>query len=180
MADQEIFLKTIGDNYRQIKKELQNFSKGQWDEDIFQDSIVKCYNAITKKGYLKDTSLQGCKNYLFRSFKTNLVRETQYCRNKLRANWSEVVDMPDTKSDHTDLFNDYASIYICHKIEQAIRDNIITDDEYYCFRQKTFNKITYKKLNIPDARKKVKRVRDWCRKNIDYNEIVNQFNEYYD
>ena len=46
MEDAVKFINTVNDNYETIKKELQSYcdSVGEkFDEDIFQDTIIKCY-----------------------------------------------------------------------------------------------------------------------------------------
>ena len=83
MKDEEIFLNYINNHYQLLKNKYRKFCKEkdyQWDEDIYSDTILKCYEAIERKGKMEDPSDQGIENYFFRSFKQNLQREKQYCR----------------------------------------------------------------------------------------------------
>lgn len=78
MEDATKFINTINDHYETVKKELQSYcdSVGErFDEDIFQDTILKCYLLVEKNGEMKDSSYQGCKNFMFQAFKRNLKRE---------------------------------------------------------------------------------------------------------
>ena len=79
MSDTDKFMHYINDHYNHLKYKYINFcrEKGyQWDEDIFQDTILKCHDAINKKGKLQDTTDYGIESYFFISFKMNLKRET--------------------------------------------------------------------------------------------------------
>ena len=87
MVDQRKFLNYINDNYTKLKHKYARYCKEnniQWDEDTFSDTILKCYDAIKKKGGLDDCTDQGIENYFFKSFKMNIMREKQYARNMKR------------------------------------------------------------------------------------------------
>lgn len=115
MNDAQLFINTINDNYEEIKQELTNYCDSvskTFDEDIFQDTILKCYLLIEKQGEMKDPSYQGIKNYLFMSFKINMNREKQYARNQKRD---------DNISDLNDLYERYSSQVVNRAREVEIR-----------------------------------------------------------
>ena len=54
MKDGQKFLKHINDNYTLLKNKYRRFCKEkdyEWDEDIYSDTIIKCYEAIERKGH---------------------------------------------------------------------------------------------------------------------------------
>lgn len=195
MKDEQLFINHINDNYDTLKAKYKAFcweKDYQWDEDIFSDTIISCYNAIEKKGKLNDTSSQGIENYFFRSFKTNLQREKQYCRVAKRdANISDdnIFQLYDEyyNKEHTpeqikllnDLWKDFATLYILLKIE----DN--WDSEHFLlFRLKYLvPQMTYKRLaittNVQKCRQKVIDVKNWVRDNISKEEIKDAFSKAY-
>ena len=87
MTDQDLFINYINQHYDELKAKYKAFcgvNNYNWNWDIFQDTIIKCYDAIAKKGKLLDTTPQGIENYFFIAFKLNVKREGQYARNMKR------------------------------------------------------------------------------------------------
>ena len=133
MKDEKIFLNYINDHYQLLKNKYRKFCKEkdyQWDEDIYSDTILKCYEAIERKGKMEDPSDQGIENYFFRSFKQNLQREKQYCRvskrdlniksddiNQLYEEWFNYTKDTSTNKIKRDLFKDFGILYIMMKVE---------------------------------------------------------------
>ena len=195
MEDKELFINHISNNYDVLKAKYKAFcweKDYQWNEDIFSDTILSCYNAIEKKGKLNDTTNQGIENYFFRSFKQNIQREKQYCRVAKRdANISDdnIFQLYDEyyNKEHTpeqikllsDLWKDFATLYILMKVE----DNF--DGEHFLlFRLKYLvPHMTYKKLaittNVQKCRQKVIDVKNWVRENISKEEIKDAFSKVY-
>ena len=195
MEDKELFINHISNNYDVLKAKYKAFcweKDYQWNEDIFSDTILSCYNAIEKKGKLNDTTNQGIENYFFRSFKQNIQREKQYCRVAKRdANISDdnIFQLYDEyyNKEHTpeqikllsDLWKDFATLYILMKVE----DNF--DGEHFLlFRLKYLvPHMTYKKLaittNVQKCRQKVIDVKNWVRENISKEEIKDAFQRVY-
>ena len=195
MEDATIFINYINDNYTSLKRKYRRFCTEkdyQWDEDIFSDTILNCYNAIEKKGKLNDTTNQGIENYFFRSFKQNLQREKQYCRvskrdlnynsdniNEVYEEWYNANNTPERIKLLSDLWKDFATLYILTKVE----DNF--DSEHFLlFRLKyLIPQMTYKKLQektqAKKCRQKVVDVKNWVKVNVSKDEIKIAFNRMY-
>ena len=195
MTDARLFLEYINDNYEILKNKYKTMCVQNqliWDEDVFSNTILSCYNAINKKGKLEDTSNQGIENYFFRSFKQNVQRERQYCRvskrdlnynsdsiNLAYENWYN--DTKDTAINkiRSDLYKDFATLYIMHRVEDEF------DAEHFrLFNLKTLiPDMTYKKLQektkCTSCRQKVIDVRNWVRNNVTKEEIKKAFNLMY-
>lgn len=77
----DTFINYIGDNYDIVKYKLSkicsNFNGILFDEDIFHDTIIKIDDRLGKK-ILNDNEYE---KYMFKSFRTNLVRDKLYHRN---------------------------------------------------------------------------------------------------
>lgn len=191
MEDAVKFINTVNDNYETIKKELQSYcdSVGQtFDEDIFQDTIIKCYTLIDKNGEMKDSSYQGCKNFMFQAFKRNLKREQQYARNQKRdgnvtnlSKHNEVYLNSKLTSEEklkSDLYKDFATLYLLKQVEEQF-----DGEHFYLFRLKTFTNMTYaqlaEKTGIKGCRQKVVDVKNWLKENVKQQDIKDEFDEIY-
>lgn len=195
MEDKTLFINYINDHYNQLKAKYKQFcieKQYNWDEDIFSDTIIKCYDAIEKKGKLNDTTNQGIENYFFRSFKQNLQREKQYCRVakrdlnvtsdnifQLYDEWYNEEYTPEHTKLLNDLWKDFATLYIITKVE----DN--WDNEHFLlFRLKYLvPQMTYKRLQektqAKKCRQKVVDVKNWVQENISKDEIKEAFTRMY-
>lgn len=191
MEDAKRFINTVNDNYETIKKELQSYcdSVGEtFDEDIFQDTILKCYTLIEKNGEMKDSSYQGCKNFMFQAFKRNLKRETQYARNQKRdgnitnlSKYNEVYlnsKLTQEEKLKSDLYKDFATLYLMKMVEENF-----DGEHFYLFRLKTFTNMTYaqlaEKTGIKGCRQKVVDVKNWLKENVKQQDIKDEFDEIY-
>ena len=194
MTDQDLFLNYISEHYNQLKYKYINFCKQhnyQWDEDIFSDTILKCYDAITKKGKLNDTTPQGVENYFFIAFKLNIKREGQYARNTKRdlnvtsdeindtyEQWYNDNHISAMEKIKSDLFKDFSILYIMMLVE-----NNFDSEHFYLFRIKTLGNLTYKQLaektKIKASRQKVITVKTWLKENLAKDDIKKAFNEMY-
>lgn len=190
VEDNRLFINYISDHYNQLYYKYRQFCKEkdyQWDEDIFQDTIVNCYSAITKKGKLQDTTSQGIENYFFKSFKMNLMREKQYARNQKRDLNVEADDVDvmyeewtnNNKEDSrtkivSDMWKDFSCLYIMMLVE----DNW-DDEHFYLFRLKHLCGMTYKQLTdktgIKGVRQKILDVKQWLKDNLTKEEINKAF-----
>lgn len=188
MEKAKIFLNHINDNYNILKDRFRRFcfdKSYEWDEDIFCNTILSCYETITKKG-LQDTSPLGCENYFFMSFKFNVMRDKLYSRNKARDR--NVTDINGAYENYcnnnlktaeekiaNDLFCDFATTYILNKVEENF-DSV----SFYLYRLKTLiPKMTYKKLQTitkyKSVRQKVCVVKRWVKSNIKIGDIRKAF-----
>ena len=191
MDKELIFINYINDHYEELFGRFQAFcldKKYKFDEDIFQDTILKCYNLIQRKG-LEDISNKGIENYFFMSFKQNLQREKQYARNQKRD--GNVIDLSGAYSEYletlltqreklkSDLYKDYACLYLLSKAEEHF-----DDEHFYLFRLKTFDKnMTYQKLQdktgLKGVRQKVVDVKNWLKHNVSQSEVRREFEAIY-
>lgn len=191
----KLFLNYINDHYTLLKNKYRKFcieKQYDWDEDVFSDTILNCYNAITKKGQLNDTTAQGIENYFFRSFKQNIQREKQYCRVSKRdlnytsdslniayENWYNETKDSAINKIRTDLYKDFAILYIMHRVEDEF------DQEHFrLFNLKTMiPNMTYKKLqektHCTGCRQKVVNVKNWVKDNVTKKEITEAFQRIY-
>lgn len=191
MEDATKFINTINDHYETVKKELQSYcdSVGErFDEDIFQDTIIKCYTLISKNGEMKDSSYQGCKNFMFQAFKRNLKREQQYARNQKRdgnvtnlSKHNEVYlnsKLTQEEKLKSDLYKDFATLYLMKRVEEEF-----DTEHFYLFRLKTFTNMTYAQLSektgIKGCRQKVVDVKNWLKENVTTKEIKDEFDSIY-
>lgn len=184
------WINIISDNYDEIKNGfIRSCVKEhtQFDEDIFQSTIVKCHNSILQRG-LNDLTIQGMKNYLFRSFKMNLKREKLYNRIKNRDNnvtSDEMIRTIDNKEDSLDLtnkiesqlFNDYAAREIIEHIMNKF-DSVTS----YCFKIKwLIPNTTYKKLyeitKVKDCKKRCITVMNYLKQNIKKSDLKAKFEQ---
>lgn len=194
MRDHEIFINYINDHYDLLRNKYRKFCQEkhyEWDEDIFSDTIIKCYDAIERKGSLNDVSDQGIQDYFFRSFKQNVQREKQYCRVAKRDFnlSSDEVEMlyeeqynrlndSSTQKLKNDLYVDFATLYIMRKVEEHW-----DGEHFYLFKLKTLCNLTYKELqeksHMKGCRQKFLNVKNWVKENITKDEINQAFYELY-
>ena len=186
-----IFINYINNHYQELYNRFQAFCNNKnykFDEDIFQDTIVKCYNLINRKG-LEDISDKGIENYFFMSFKQNLQRESQYARNQKRDDnvvnitgaYSEYLNSLLTQKEKlkSDLYKDFATLYLLSAAEEHF------DYEHFnLLRQKTFDKnMTYQKLQektgLKGVRQKVVDVKNWLKNNVSQSEVKREFEAIY-
>lgn len=191
MEDAIRFINYINDHYQEIYNSFLAFCNNKnykFDDDIFQDTILKCYNLITKQGYMKDTSEQGMKNYFFMAFKQNLQRETQYARNQKRD--GNIVNLTTANERFqnskltqkekllNDLRKDFFTLYLLRKVEENF-----DGEHFYLFRLKTFTNMTYAKLaehtGAKGVRSKVVDVKNWLKSNVTKEEIEKAFEDEY-
>lgn len=190
MEDHTLFLNYISDNYKDLYFKYRQFCKEkqyEWDEDIFQDTIIKCFDTITKNGKLKDSSPQGIENYFFISFKTNLKREKQYARNVKRdlnyttekvseayESWYNSFHTSSTEKLKSDLWKDFSTLYLMTKVEEAF-----DQEHFYLFKLKHLCGMTYSQLaqktNLKGCRQKVLEVKEWLKENVTKAQIKEAF-----
>lgn len=195
MKDEQLFINHINDHYQELKNKYFKFCQEKqydWDEDVYSDTILKCYETIKKNGKLKDTTPYGIESYFFRSFKNNIMNEKNYGRVKKRDmninsdNINDIYEVwyNDNFSDAkvkivNDLFKDFSVLYI-----MAMVENNWDSEHFYLFRIKTLTpNMTFKKLaditKIKGSRKKTIEVIRWVKENIKKEEIRKVFYELY-
>ena len=195
MSENEIqgrkFLNWINNNYEDQKRKLIAFcndKKYDWDNDIFQDCIIKIYNRILKKK-LVDDSDKGFEGYFFITFKINTMRNKQYAavakRDHNIVNLSGAYELylnsklTQEEKLISDLKKDYFTLYLMNVVERKF-----DSEHYYLFRLKTFDKsMTYSKLaeytGMKGVRQKVVTVKNYLKQNVSKEEIEKAFEEEY-
>ena len=177
------WLKAIGECYEEYKKKyFKMFSDLNYNftEDIFNDTIIACYNSIARNN-IKDKSLQGYRNYLFRSIKINVNAISNYDKRKdVVDDLTALAEQYETQGEAAyskikkQLFEDYVLIYILEQVENNF-DTI----SFNVFRLKTMLPCTYQKLReitkVKDAKKRVIKVNRWLRENMTIQDIYNAF-----
>lgn len=148
------------------------------DEDVFSNTVLSCYDSIARNG-LQDLTQQGCENYLFRSFRTNMYQVSNYDKRKVSVNIS-TVEFPINDEDviKKQSFQDFKVIYILNTIEENF-DNI----SFNLWRLKYMTeKMSYEKLRnitgIKDCKKRIIDINNWLKENISLKEIEKEFEEY--
>lgn len=185
------FLYWINSNYDQLKAHHKAYclnKKHPFNEDIFCDTYLKIYEKIRKDG-IEDDSENGFKNYMFKAFKINVLREKQYCRNLKRdenaaANLSlfneiylnrQITAEEKLKSD---LYKDYSTLYLLKKIEEEF-----PPEDIRLFKIKLFENLTYKQLSEKTGEKNIRQrivnIKNWLKENVSKEEIDDAFNNDY-
>ena len=186
------FIHHINDNYDRLKNTaliMFNNSKKQieFSEDIFNDTIIKCYELLERKKSMKDETPKGMDNYFLKSLYLNTMMEKRYAYIKKRTNNVDVNDVLSSRDNGdslvqskliSDLKTDYSVLYIMMKVEEQF-----DDEHFYLFRLKTFTNMTYaqlaEKTGIKGCRQKVVDVKNWLKDNVKQQDIKDEFDEIY-
>lgn len=195
MSDAEIFIQYINDNYDKLKWKYFRLCKEKqmdWDEDIYQETILRCFETIKKNGKMQSTTPYGIESYFFKAFQNNIRNEKRYCRERLRdrnitsdnitscyENYLEKNDYSTRDKLTSDLFKDFSILYIMATVEQNFDAN-----HFYLYRMKTLvPNITYKKLREmtgdKDSRNKVIEVSRFVKENVKKEDIRKAFQAIY-
>lgn len=191
LSDAELFIKYINDNYDKVGGTLKVLCaqrKQKFDEDAFHTCIIRCYDAINKKGCLNDKSGYGITSYLIRSYFNLIAEEKRAARNKKRDEnynsdniggvYEEYYNSNFTDEKEkivSDLYKDFAVLYMLMVVEENF-DN----EHFYLFKLKELCKdMTYKKLqektNIKGVRQKVLEVKKYIQENVKKEDIKKEF-----
>lgn len=187
-ADADLFMETIGKNYEALKvgcRANQLKANKPWSEDVFQDTVVLCYETIQRRG-IRDKSDQGIRNYFFSAFKMNVLHEAVLPYNSRKVEDEDLVNNYDPMDEREgeqkvkeQLFNDFASLQLLELAETNC-DSL----SFYCFRLKhLLPKMSYAKLvkltKIKNAKARCKSVIDWLKENVTEEELRAEFEEKY-
>lgn len=177
------YINSIYVEYKNKFEQYCNSVKKKFEEDVYSETIINCYDSICRNG-LKDLSEQGMKNYLFQSFKMNVVRNTTYARQTKRTYNVDISEAheefllknePLPLKIKKQMLNDFTVTYILFQVENNF--DIIS---FFCFRLKhLIPKMTYQRLrditNINDCKRRVTTINKWVRDNIDKQEVYKEF-----
>lgn len=184
--DADFWMQTIGRYYEKYKGKFYKYARDNGyapDEDLYNHTLLQCYESISRNG-LKDKSDQGCLNYFFMSWRTNINAIDPYAKRLTDTEDDELTVLGEeaTSTEITteakvkqQVFDDYATIYIMDIVEQHF--DTIT---FNCFRLKYLgNGLTYQKLieltKVKDAKKRVVSVNRWLKENITRKDIEKAF-----
>lgn len=177
------YINSIYVEYKNKFEQYCNSVKKKFDEDVYSETIINCYESICRNG-LKDLSEQGMKNYLFQSFKMNIIRNNTYAREQKRTYNVDITEAheefmlknePLALKIKRQMLNDFTVIYILSQIEEKF--DIVS---FFCFRLKhMIPKMTYQRLrditNINDCKRRVTIINRWVRDNINKEEVYKEF-----
>ena len=191
MEDATIFINHINNHYDKVGGTLKILCaqrKQKFDEDAFHESILRCYKAIEKKGFLKDKSQYGIESYLIRSYFNLVLEQQRSCVNRKRDQNYNSDNIGGVYEDYynsnftdarqkvvSDLFRDFSVLYIMMVVEQNF-----SSEHFYLFKLKELCKdMTYKKLSektkIKSVRTKVVEVKKWLKENVSKEDIKKEF-----
>lgn len=195
MEDATIFLNYINDHYKVVGDTLRILAAQRhqkFDEDGFHTCIIRCYDAIKKKGCLNDKSPYGITSYLIKSYFNYVLEEKRSAKNKkrdqnydddnigeLQEEWSQKNQVDAKQKILGDMFRDYAVLYIMFAVEANF-----DSESFYLFKIKQLQPgMTYKKLSdmtkMKGVRQKVVTVKKWVQQHITKEDIRKSFYEDY-
>ena len=167
-----------------VYEEYQSFfEKGGVEEDVLNDTIIKCYDAIRRNG-LEDDSEQGMKNYLFMAMRRNKIavfndsyRKRKVCIDDVKT---DIEDCDYTSQLLPQIYSDFVACYLENKVGE-----VFPAEDAYCWRVKQFvPQMTYKKIadvtGIKRAKAKVVGINKWLINNVSKEEIDAAFEEFCD
>lgn len=189
--DHTIFINYINDHYDEVKSTLKILS-GQrnqsFNEDAFHESIIRCHNAIKKKGYLNDKSSYGITSYLIRAYfnyiletkraACNAKRDQNYTSDNIGGLYEDYYNSNFTDARQKviqDMFKDFSVLYIMMIAEQHF-----DQEHFYLFKLKELiPDMTYKKLaektRLKGVRQKVVEVKKFIQQNVTKEMIKEEF-----
>lgn len=196
MSDAKRFIEYIGSHYQEMRKLLLAYCRNrgeQFNDDIYHQTLLNCYETISRKGQMTDPSQKGMKDYFFKSFKFNTMREKQYARNKNRASvedfvtaWESFLQSCPSEDEKVEenMRKDFGAWYIATRAEEAATEGAIDNEAFHLWRIKTFMGFTYQQLGevtgAERVREKVLSVKHWLQENITRADIDKAFDERYD
>lgn len=185
------FLEVVSNNYDDCLKKWRKYQTDknmEFDDDVFQDTILKIYDKIMRSGIQEDTE-QGMLNYFFKSFQRNTRREFQYSRNAYRDkncdvfSLLEAVDNGDEEIENKRKQEAWSQ-FVAYNILKIVEENF-DDITFRCFRiYYMMKEMPYAKLtqvtNVRNAKKRVVDVKKWLQTNVDKSLLLKQFAEWYE
>jgi hypothetical protein len=150
------FLELSGRLYTTNKEKWKKMVDG-FDEDVYNDTILKVYDSI-----LKGADTQGDLNgYWFKSFKNNLNRNKDYSHKKKRDD-TDVIDLLKDKEYEENNVNLYYStisdilLKVKHKFDRKT---------FEVFRMYLLCDMSYEQLNsitgLCDCKERISKVKKW-------------------
>lgn len=195
LKDQDIFIRYINDHYKEVGDTLKILSAQRhqrFDEDGYHTCIIRCYDAIAKKGSLNDKSPYGITSYLIKSYFNYVLEEKRSAKNKkrdqnydddnigeLQEEWSQKNQVDAKQKILGDMFKDFSVLYI-----MMVAESNFDSEHFYLFRLKQLQPgMTYKKLaeitQMKGVRQKVVDVKKFIQQNVTKEMIRKEFYDIY-
>ena len=192
MKVEDQFIMHINDNYSYVENKLRILcgrNKQKFDEDIYHEALLRCYNAIQKKGKMNDTTPYGMQSYLIRSYFNLVKEEARSCRvrkrdlnydnvNDIYEQWYNSNNTSSQEKIQSDLYKDFTTLYIMLLVEQNF-----DQEHYYLFKLKHLCNMTYKQVCAHSkgkgCRQKILEVKDWLKENLKKEDVNKIFFEMY-
>lgn len=158
------FLKRAGELYEQNKKKWKKIIKDKgyvFSEDIYNDSILKTYDAIIKKE-IDTTDYLG---YWYQTFINNTKRDEKYARNQLidDVDVFEYLDSKECEENKVNLYYSTISDILLKVHKNFDRKTFET------FRMYLLCNMSYEQLDkltgMNDSKTRISKVRKWLNDN---------------
>lgn len=149
------FLRLSGELYESNKKKWRKAVEG-FDEDVYNDSILKVYDAILKG---EDTEGDVVK-YWFKTFKNNLKRNKGYSDNKEKGEIDNKVKGKEDVEDDVNLY--YSTI---KTIFNSVRNNF-DRKTFEVYRMHLLCNMSYEELDRltgVDSKERIMKVKQWLK-----------------
>lgn len=195
MSHARMFVDYIGGHYPEMKRLLLAYCRNRgevFSDDIFHQTFLNCYETIDRKGEMNDPTPKGFRDYFFKAFKFNIMREKQYARIKNKTTLEDFIEAWESflescpsadEKVQDDMRKDFAAWYIAQIAEQAAMEGVIDMESFHLWRIKTFMSYTYQQLRevtgADRVREKVLSVKHWLRDNVSRADIDAAFDERY-
>ena len=158
---QEFLIKS-GELYEMNKRKWKKILKEkglEFSEDIYNDSILKTYDAILKK----ETDILNCVGYWFQSFLNNTMRDEKYARNKsIEVEVNEIIKKKDEENE-VNLYYSIISDILLMVRKQFSRKT------FEVFRMYLLCGMSYEQLDaltgLTDSKIRISKVRKWLNDN---------------
>ena len=182
----QLFYSFIEKNYKDLIKKYRQMcflNHIDFNEDTFQDTIIKVVDIINKKG-LKGKTEKEIENYFFNSFKFNTYQHhLQESKKRIDDNINPFdLDIEDVQySEDNVQFADMAAHYILSKIREHF-DNVTSSIWRIRYMVKiNGEELNYKKIKaltgVADTRRRIVEVNKWIRDNISMDDIKQAIKE---
>ena len=158
------FLEQSGRLYETNKKKWKTLLKDKglsFNEDIYNDSILKTYEAILKKEV--DADYMG---YWYTTFFNNTKRQTQYSHTKKKEDIDpfEVLKEKEYEENNINLY--YSTISV---ILSKVKDKF-DRKSFEVFRMYLLCNMSYEQLNnltgLHDSKERITKIRKWLKENM--------------
>ena len=149
--------------FLELTSRLYEENKRKWkvvDEDIYQDTIIKVYDAILK-GEDTDGDIVG---YWYRSYKNNLKREKSYQKNKDKEDISVAYNKESEEEEINLYYSNLESILL------QIR-KIFDRRTFEVFRMYLLCNVSYDnldKITGVDSKERIMKIRKWINDNRNF------------